>query len=97
MNATDPEIELERAQRHYDLLSREWDDADLRFTLSLQAARGTYRDVDPEVHRRRAKIGYARRSASYRLKMAEYTAARRSVKPMNPEDPDCTDSPFYNG
>ena len=97
MATPETQAEVDKAARHFDILSREWDDADVAFQHDWQAAGGSYKDMDPEVIRRRFKIGLSRRDAAHRLKMAEYVNGDRSVEPTRPNDPECTDSPYYNG
>jgi hypothetical protein len=97
MPTPETQAEVDKAGRHFDALSREWDDADSVFQFEWRAAGGQYKDMDPEILRRRFKIGLARRDAAYRLKVAEYTNGDRSVQPVRPNDPECTDSPYYNG
>ena len=89
------QTEIERAERDFDRTCRDWDEADSIWIEELYACGGNWKKMDPQIHSKRFAAGKRKRRACYRLKLAEYEVKLRKIKPCDPEDPDCTDSPYY--
>ena len=89
LSHADLEEDVDKAGRRFDQACGEWDDADRRWVDALYAAGGVYRDVPKDIATERFKAGAKKRGAAYRLMMAEFTAGTRTLKPCNPDSPDC--------